>query len=256
MQSSAAFHGMGKNAGKGLCATVELGHDDHTVPKGFRAGEAPVGGTIHHFQQQVSSLIKIHLAAHDRIHVHIDMFAHGTHSAGVGRDFDDRHDGIADDIALARGEEMHHSVGVTISASAVKILLLLVALIYVIAWMRAGVNPERVRTFLASKKRGFGYVLGAVTPFCSCSSVPLFLGFTSAGITMSFLITSPIINEVAVVLLWGLLGWKFTVIYVGTGIAAGILGVCLMDAIAAGRWLQPLVCYAMKTPLIPLTPSR
>ncbi|WP_298067306.1 permease [uncultured Mailhella sp.] len=146
----------------------------------------------------------------------------------------------------------------------VKILLLLVALIYVIAWLRAGLNPERVRAFLAGRKRGLGYVLaalfGAVSPFCSCSSVPLFLGFTSAGIplgiTMAFLITSPIINEVAVVLLWGLLGWKFTVVYAGIGIGAGIAGGCFMDAIRADRWLQPLVRDAMKTPLLPLTLSR
>ena len=102
----------------------------------------------------------------------------------------------------------------------VKILLLLVALIYGIAWIRASMNVERVRDYLAGKRRGIGYFLGAtfgaVTPFCSCSSIPLLLGFTTAripiGITMSFLITSPLINEIAVVLLWGLLGWKFTVI--------------------------------------------
>ena len=142
----------------------------------------------------------------------------------------------------------------------VKILLLLVALIYAISWLRAGLNAERVRDFLAGKKRGFGYALGAlfgsVTPFCSCSSVPLFLGFTSAGIpigiTMSFLITSPIINEIAVVLLWGLLGWKFTVVYVATGIVAGMAGGLFMDGIRAGRWLQPFVLNAMKSPVVPL----
>ena len=146
----------------------------------------------------------------------------------------------------------------------VKILLLLIALIYVISWIRASLNAERVRDFLAGKKRGLGYVLGAafgaVTPFCSCSSVPLFLGFTSAGIpigiTMSFLITSPIINEIAVVLLWGLLGWKFTMVYVAVGITAGIVGGLFMDAIHASRWLQPFVREAMKTPIIPLAAAR
>ena len=146
----------------------------------------------------------------------------------------------------------------------VKILLLLTALIYGIAWMRASLNVERVRSVLSGKTRGIGYVFGAVfgavTPFCSCSSVPLFLGFTSAGIpigiTMAFLITSPIINELAVVLLWGLLGWKFTLAYVGIGITAGILGGLFMDTLRAGRWLQPFVRDAMKTPLIPLTATR
>lgn len=134
-----------------------------------------------------------------------------------------------------------------------KILLLLVALIYGIAWLRASVNVERVRDFLAGKRRDIGYFLGsgfgAVTPFCSCSSIPLFLGFISAripmGITMAFLITSPLINEIAVVLLWGLLGWKFTVAYVIVGMLAGILGGWFMDSIRAERWLQPFVLEAM-----------
>lgn len=135
----------------------------------------------------------------------------------------------------------------------VKILMLLVALIYGIAWIRASLNVERVRDFLSGKRRGFGYALGslfgAVTPFCSCSSIPLFLGFTTAripiGITMAFLITSPLINEIAVVLLWGLLGWKFTVAYVVVGMAAGIIGGFFMDGIRAGRWLQSFVLEAM-----------
>lgn len=134
-----------------------------------------------------------------------------------------------------------------------KILLLLVALIYAIAWARAGLNVERVRDYLSGKAKGVGYFLGsafgAVTPFCSCSSIPLFLGFTTAsiplGITMSFLITSPLINELAVVLLWGLLGWKITVAYVVVGMTAGIIGGCLMDVIKAERWLHPFILEAM-----------
>ncbi|MCL1915507.1 MAG: permease [Desulfovibrionaceae bacterium] len=130
-----------------------------------------------------------------------------------------------------------------------KILMLMAAIIYGIAWIRAGINAERIRDYLMGKRRGLGYFLGAlfgsVTPFCSCSSIPLFLGFTMAripiGITMSFLITSPLINEVAVVLLWGLLGWKFAVIYVAVGMAAGIIGGFFMDSIKADRWLQPFI---------------
>lgn len=114
----------------------------------------------------------------------------------------------------------------------VKILLLLVMMVYVIALIRAGLNVERVRTFLMGRSRWTGYALGAlfgaVTPFCSCSSVPLFIGFTMGGIplgiTMAFLITSPIINEVAVVLLWGLLGWKTTLLYIAVGLGAGMIG--------------------------------
>lgn len=135
----------------------------------------------------------------------------------------------------------------------VKILLLLVALIYVIAWLRATLNVEKVRDYLTGKGRGLGYFLGAmfgaVTPFCSCSSIPLFLGFTTAripfGVTMSFLITSPLINEIAIVLLWGLLGWKFTVVYVLVGLTAGIIGGFFMDRIRAERWLQPFIIESM-----------
>ena len=137
-----------------------------------------------------------------------------------------------------------------------KILLLLVLMVYIIGWLRAGIDTDRVREYLKGKGRGIGYVLGAVfgavTPFCSCSSVPLFIGFTTAriplGITMAFLITSPIINEVAVVLLWGLLGWKLTLLYVASGLAAGMLGGLLMDALHAERWLQPYLLEEMKRP--------
>ena len=135
-----------------------------------------------------------------------------------------------------------------------KILLLLVLMVYVIGWLRTAMHVERVRDYLAGKGRGIGYFLGAgfgaITPFCSCSSIPLFLGFTTAriplGITMSFLITSPLINEIAVVLLWGLLGWKFTIIYVVVGMFAGIVGGIIMDALRAERWLQPFLLDAMK----------
>jgi len=131
----------------------------------------------------------------------------------------------------------------------VKIMLLMVALIYGIAWIRASVNTERIRDYLAGKHRGLGYFLaalfGSITPFCSCSSIPLYLGFTMAripiGITMSFLITSPLINEIAVVLMWGLLGWKFAVMYVVVGMTAGIIGGLFMDNIKADRWLQPFI---------------
>ncbi len=146
----------------------------------------------------------------------------------------------------------------------VKILLLLVALIYGIAWLRATLNMEQVRSYLVGKKRGLGYFLGsifgAVTPFCSCSSVPLFLGFTTAripmGISMAFLITSPLINEVAVVLLWGLLGWKFTLVYVFAGLAAGVAGGFVMDGLKTERWLQPHILDSMNRTATPCCPGK
>ena len=135
-----------------------------------------------------------------------------------------------------------------------KIFALLLMMIYLIALLRASLNVEKVRDFLAGKRRGLGYAMGAgfgsITPFCSCSSIPVFLGFTSAGIpvgiTMAFLLTSPLINEVAVLLLLSLLGWKFTVLYVAVGMAVGILGGFFLDAIKAERWLKSFAAKALQ----------
>ncbi|MCB2380811.1 permease [Shewanella sp. SR1] len=134
-----------------------------------------------------------------------------------------------------------------------KIFVLLVVMIYFIALLRASLDVERVRDYLAGKNKGVGYLLGsifgAITPFCSCSSIPVFLGFTSAGIplgiTMAFLITSPLINEVAVLLLMSLLGWKFTLLYVAVGMTVGMIGGLLLDAIKAERWLQSFAAEAL-----------
>jgi len=134
-----------------------------------------------------------------------------------------------------------------------KIYALLLVMIYVIALLRASLNVEGVRNYLAGKNRGIGYVLGAgfgaLTPFCSCSSIPVFLGFTSAGIpvgiSMAFLLTSPLINEVAVLLLMSLLGWKFTLLYVGIGMTVGILGGFFLDSIKSERWLQSFAAKAL-----------
>ncbi len=148
-------------------------------------------------------------------------------------------------LGLEKGKELGLAIEFFLYDT-VKILLLLVMMVYAIGWLRASMNTDKVRDFLAGKARGFGYLaagfFGAITPFCSCSSVPLFIAFTNAripiGITMSFLITSPLINEVAVVLLWGLLGWKFTVVYIAVGIIAGMIGGFVMDSLKAERWLQ------------------
>lgn len=129
-----------------------------------------------------------------------------------------------------------------------KIYVLLTIMIYIISFLRAGLDTDRIRKFLSGKHRLAGYALasgfGAITPFCSCSSIPLFLGFTSAriplGITMAFLITSPMINEVAILLLGSLFGIKFLLIYVITGLSAGILGGIFIDLIGAEKYLMPI----------------
>ncbi|ONF43112.1 hypothetical protein BTO32_10475 [Marinobacter lutaoensis] len=133
-----------------------------------------------------------------------------------------------------------------------KILFLLIVMIYLIALARASLNLERVRAYIQQKHRVMGYVFGsgfgAITPFCSCSSIPLFLGFTSAGIplgiTMAFLFTSPIINEVAVIMLWSLLGWKFTLAYIVIGMVVGIIGGMILDAVKGERWLKDFAAKA------------
>ncbi|MGL1930393.1 MAG: permease [Desulfotalea sp.] len=140
-----------------------------------------------------------------------------------------------------------------------KILFLLVFIIYIISLIRSGLDTDKLREYLAGKSRFVGYLIassfGAITPFCSCSSIPLFLGFTSAripvGITMAFLITSPIINEVALLLLGSLLGFKFMLSYLAIGITAGIIGGMFFDAIGAEKYLTPLG----KTTSMPMAPA-
>ncbi len=126
-----------------------------------------------------------------------------------------------------------------------KIYVLLIVMIYLISFLRAGLNTDKIKNYLEKRGRWAGYFIasgfGAITPFCSCSSIPLFLGFTSAGIplgiTMSFLITSPLINEIAVILLGSILGFKFMVIYVAIGIGSGVIGGLFIDLLKADRYL-------------------
>lgn len=130
-----------------------------------------------------------------------------------------------------------------------KIFFLLVVIIYVMGLLRALLSPEKVRDYVRGKPvwlaRSSAITLGAVTPFCSCSSVPLFIGFVEAGIplgvTFSFLIASPMINEVAVVLLIGILGWKITLLYVLAGLVVAYLGGALMERFKPERWVEDYV---------------
>ena len=112
-----------------------------------------------------------------------------------------------------------------------KVMLLLILIVFVVGIIRSYFSPERTRKALEGKPLLIGNImaggLGIVTPFCSCSAIPLFLGFVESGIplgvTFSFLIAAPMINEVAVVLLLGLFGWKTALIYVATGLVIAIL---------------------------------
>lgn len=112
-----------------------------------------------------------------------------------------------------------------------KVLLLLTGIVFVMGVIQTFFSPERTRALLSGKRLGIGNVmaatLGIVTPFCSCSAVPLFIGFLSAGVplgvTFSFLISAPMVNEVALALLFGMFGWKVAALYLGLGLLVAIL---------------------------------
>lgn len=130
-----------------------------------------------------------------------------------------------------------------------KIFVLLTVIVFAIGIFRTMLTPERMRQMLAGKRKAPAYglagLLGAVTPFCSCSAVPLFIGLLEAsvpmGVTMTFLITSPMVNEVAVVMLAALLGWKITILYFATGMAVGIFGGIVIDMLGMERFVEDYV---------------
>jgi len=130
-----------------------------------------------------------------------------------------------------------------------KVMLLLTLIIFFVGIIRSYFTPERTRKALEGKKTFTGNImaatLGIVTPFCSCSAIPLFLGFVESGVplgvTFSFLIASPMINEVAIILLYGLFGWQVAAIYVGTGLAIAILAGWVIGRLKLEKWVEPWV---------------
>ncbi len=134
-----------------------------------------------------------------------------------------------------------------------KVLLLLTLVVFGVGIVRSFFSAERTRAVLEGKPLLAGNVLasvlGIVTPFCSCSAVPLFIGFVEAGIplgvTLSFLIAAPMINEVAVVLLFGLFGWRTALLYVGTGLFIAILAGFVIGKLKVERFVEEWV-YSIK----------
>ena len=130
-----------------------------------------------------------------------------------------------------------------------KVLMLLALVVFAMGMVRSFFSPERTRSFLAGKREGLGNVaaasLGIFTPFCSCSAVPLFVGFVSAGVplgvTFSFLIASPMINEVALGLLFALVGWKIALTYLGFGLAVSIIAGWVIGRLHLENWLEQWV---------------
>jgi uncharacterized membrane protein YraQ (UPF0718 family) len=135
-----------------------------------------------------------------------------------------------------------------------KVLLLLSLIIFLVGVIRSFFSPEKTRKALEGKSLFTGNVLGALlgvlTPFCSCSAIPLFLGFVEAGIpigvTFSFLIAAPMVNEIAIVLLVGMLGWKVTIIYILTGLTIAIFSGWLIGKLKLQRYVQDWV-YQVKS---------
>jgi uncharacterized membrane protein YraQ (UPF0718 family) len=130
-----------------------------------------------------------------------------------------------------------------------KIALLLSGVIYLVTILRSFMSVERTRALLGGRRQGIGNVaaagLGVVTPFCSCSAVPVFIGFVAAGvpmgITLSFLIASPMVNEVAIVLLFGLFGWEITALYIASGLTIAVIAGMLLGRLPLERWVEPFV---------------
>jgi len=131
----------------------------------------------------------------------------------------------------------------------IKIFILLTVIIFVVSIIRSFLSPEKIRAILSHRNKFFGNVLatlsGIITPFCSCSAIPLFLGFIEAGVplgtTFSFFVASPMINEVVLVLLLGLFGWKISLIYIMSGLIIAILAGTVIWKLKVGSLVESFV---------------
>ena len=153
-----------------------------------------------------------------------------------------------DVLRLSTGSQLGESVAFFLY-DVPKILLLLSGMIFGITVIQSFFSPERTRAFLAGRREGVGNVLaaglGVSTPFCSCSAVPLFIGFVKAGIplgvTFSFLIAAPLVNEVALVMLFGLFGWQVAGLYALSGVAIAIAAGVIIGKLKLERHVEPFV---------------
>jgi uncharacterized membrane protein YraQ (UPF0718 family) len=128
-----------------------------------------------------------------------------------------------------------------------KVLMLLIGVVFVVGVVRSYFTPGRTRRLLAGRHRLTAHVMGALlgvaTPFCTCSAIPLFIGFLTAGIpigaTLSFLVSAPMVNEIALALLWGLFGWKIALLYAATGLSIAILAGVIIGSLRPERFIEP-----------------
>jgi len=155
---------------------------------------------------------------------------------------------VYDTIGLARSSSLGSALDFFIYDSA-KIFFLLVVIIFAIAFLRSFFPPEKTKKVLERVPEFLGNILaallGIVTPFCSCSAVPLFIGFIEAGIplgvTFSFLVSSPMVNEVALIMLWGLFGWKIALLYIASGIVVAIVSGFVIGKMRLEKWVEEYV---------------
>jgi uncharacterized membrane protein YraQ (UPF0718 family) len=151
-------------------------------------------------------------------------------------------------LGLVRGSAAASAVAFFLY-EAPKVLMLLVVVVFGVGIVRSFFTPERTRRILAGRREAAGNVLagllGVVTPFCSCSAVPLFIGFVTTGVplgvTFSFLVSAPMVNEVALVLLFGLFGWRVAALYLGTGLAIAIAAGWVIGRLRLERWVESWV---------------
>ena len=151
-------------------------------------------------------------------------------------------------LGLPRGQGMAAALQFFVFETP-KVLMLLTIVVFVVGIIRSFFTPERTRRILAGKREATGNVLaallGIVTPFCSCSAVPLFIGFVTAGIplgvTLSFLISAPMVNEIALVLLFGMFGWKVAAIYLGMGLGIAMLAGWIIGRLKMERHVEEWV---------------
>jgi hypothetical protein len=159
-------------------------------------------------------------------------------------------------LGIAEGTRLHEAVAF-FAYDTPKVLLLLVLVVFAMGVVRSFFSPEHTRRLLAGRREGVGNVLaaslGIVTPFCSCSAVPLFIGFVSAGVplgvTFSFLIAAPMVNEVALGLLLGLVGWRVALAYLAFGLGVAIVAGWIIGRLRLEHWLEPWVREVRTSPV-------
>ncbi|GAB4295681.1 MAG: permease [Desulfuromonadia bacterium] len=155
---------------------------------------------------------------------------------------------VFDAIGLAPGSHLGEALDFFVYDT-LKIFLLLSTIIFVVALVRSWFPPERTKRILSHKREYIGNILaallGIVTPFCSCSAVPLFIGFVESGVplgvTFSFLVSSPMVNEVALIMLWGMFGWKIALIYIATGLVVAIAAGIVIGKLKMEKYVQDYV---------------